>query len=92
MHRDMLQIKGRGITPNPRHHTAIIPDRLFPDLLHQAIMRIVDSEEGRRPWAPSVRIVNLSIGFPARALTRRMSPAGRLVIDDEIALMKRRGI
>jgi len=59
--------------------TAIIPDRLFPDLLHQAIMRIVDSEEGRRPWAPSVRIVNLSIGFPARALTRRMSPAGRLL-------------
>ena len=57
----------------------VIPNRLFTDLLHRAIRRIVEGEAGREPVAPSVRIINLSIGAQARALVRRMSPVGRLL-------------
>jgi hypothetical protein len=57
----------------------IIPNRLLTDLLHQAVRRIVEGEDGREAAAPSVRIVNLSIGAQARALVRRMSPVGRLL-------------
>lgn len=55
------------------------PERLFPDLLHRAIRRIQEGENGRDATAPSVRIINLSIGAQARALTRQMSPVGRLL-------------
>lgn len=55
------------------------PDRLFPDLLHRAIRRIHEGDDGRLATAPSVRIINLSIGDSVRALTRRMSPVGRLL-------------
>lgn len=57
----------------------VVPDRLFPDLLHAAIKRIVYGDGSRPPAAPSVRIVNFSIGAESRALTRRMSPIGRLL-------------
>lgn len=60
-------------------HEQIIPDRLLTDLLHSAVKRIVDGEAGRDPVAPSVRIINLSIGAQARALVQRMSPVGRLI-------------
>jgi hypothetical protein len=52
---------------------------LLTDLLHRAIRRIVEGEAGHEAAAPSVRVVNLSIGVPARALVRRISPAGRLL-------------
>lgn len=57
----------------------VVPNRLFPDLLHRAIKRIVEGDGGHEPAVPSVRVVNLSIGVPNRALTRRMSPIGRLL-------------
>ncbi|MDR1513309.1 MAG: S8 family peptidase [Propionibacteriaceae bacterium] len=57
----------------------ILPDRLLPDLLHSAIRRMQRGEDGRAATAPSVRVVNLSIGEQTRALTRRMSPVGRLL-------------
>ncbi|MBB1022903.1 S8 family peptidase [Dietzia sp. DQ12-76] len=60
-------------------HEQILPDRLLADLLHRAVKRIVEGEAGRGPVAPSVRIINLSIGAQARALVRRMSPVGRLL-------------
>ncbi len=60
-------------------HEQILPKRLLPDLLHRAVKRIVEGEAGRGPAAPSVRIINLSIGAQARALVRRMSPVGRLL-------------
>lgn len=67
----------------PREYPAgsehVVPDQLFTDLLHRSIRRIVEGEPGREPAAPSVRIVNLSIGAQARALARRMSPVGRLL-------------
>ncbi len=60
-------------------HEHVLPNRLFPDLLHRAVRRIVEGEGGRGATARSVRIINLSIGAQARALVRRMSPAGRLL-------------
>lgn len=64
----------------------VLDDELFPDLLHRAILRIVGDGRGQRPEAPSVRIVNLSIGAESRALVRKMSPIGRLL--DWLALEK----
>lgn len=57
----------------------VIPNRLLTDLLHRAVKRIVEGDAGRDAAAPSVRIVNLSIGAQSRALVRRMSPVGRLL-------------
>jgi hypothetical protein len=60
-------------------HEQVVADKLLTDLLHRAVRRIVEGEAGREPTAPSVRIVNLSIGAESRALVRRMSPPGRLL-------------
>ena len=57
----------------------LIPNRLLTDLLHRAVRRIVEGDGSVPAAAPSVRIVNLSIGAEARALVQRMSPAGRLL-------------
>lgn len=57
----------------------IISNKLLTDLLHRAVKRIVEGDDGRPAAAPSVRIVNLSIGAQTRALVRRMSPVGRLL-------------
>ncbi|SER87461.1 Subtilase family protein [Propionibacterium cyclohexanicum] len=57
----------------------VVPDRLLPDLLHRAIRRMMVGEGNQPAAAPSVRVVNLSIGAQTRALTRIMSPAGRLL-------------
>ncbi|WP_371164743.1 S8 family peptidase [Buchananella felis] len=60
-------------------HEEVLPDRLLPDLLHRAVKRIIEGEAGCDPVAPSVRVINLSIGAQVRALVRRMSPVGRLL-------------
>jgi hypothetical protein len=52
---------------------------LLPDLLHRAIRRIVEGEGDHPAAASSVRIINVSIGVPARAFVRRVSPVGRLL-------------
>lgn len=55
------------------------PDMLLVDLLHRAVVRIVAGDGSAPAAAPSVRVINLSIGIPTRALARRMSPVGRLL-------------
>ncbi|MFJ2618495.1 hypothetical protein [Glutamicibacter sp. NPDC087344] len=70
---------------NP-HSEHVLDETLFPDLLHRAILRIVEGEHGQPPAAPSVRIIKLSIGAESRALVRKMSPLGRLL--DWLALTK----
>ncbi|MDO4900690.1 S8 family peptidase [Actinomyces sp.] len=57
----------------------VLPDTLLVDLLHRAVRRLFVGESGRPAWAPSVRIINLSIGDRDRPLIRRMSPVGRLL-------------
>jgi hypothetical protein len=52
------------------------PGALFVDILHAAVQRLLG---GTSPTAPTVKLINLSIGDPARAFTRRMSPLARLL-------------
>lgn len=60
-------------------HEIVVEGQLLTDLLHRAVRRIVEGDGDQTPAAPSVRIVNLSIGAESRALVRRMSPLGRLL-------------
>lgn len=57
----------------------VLPNTLFTDLLHRSVRRLFTESASRPPWAPSVRVINLSIGDGARPLTRMMSPVGRLL-------------
>ena len=65
--------------PSDQYVERVSPDTLFVDLLHRAVRRILIGASSRPPVAPSVRIINLSIGDRGRPLVRRMSPIGRLV-------------
>lgn len=72
------------VTPilEPHEHLeteVVLQDRLLTDLIHAAFVRIFEGSGGAAPAAPSIRIVNLSIGDPARAFARRISPVARLL-------------
>ncbi len=57
-----------------------IPDDVLPvDLLHRAMRRMYEQEGDKAPAAPTVRIVNLSIGDRGRPFLREMSPWARLL-------------
>jgi hypothetical protein len=60
-----------------REHTP--PDVLLIDLVHRAVRRIFVGEAGQQPVAPSIRVINLSIGDDARVFDREMSPWARLI-------------
>lgn len=53
--------------------------QLLVDLVHRSLRRIVEGDGAQSAVAPSVRIVNLSIGDPGRAFVRRLSPLARLL-------------
>ena len=54
-------------------------DKLFVDVLHRAVKRIIEGENGEGPIAPTIKVVNLSIGDPVRQLATVMSPLARLI-------------
>jgi len=56
-----------------------LPDELLVDLVHRAFHRMFEGDGTHPPTAPSVRVVNLSIGDPARMFVRRMSPFAKLL-------------
>ncbi len=58
---------------------AMPPDRLCIDLIWQVFIRMFDGEGGEEPTAPTVRIVNLSIGDAKRRFAGVMSPWARLI-------------
>lgn len=57
----------------------VLRDRLLVDLIHQAFRRIFEGEGSGDPQAPSVRIINLSIGDPIQMFVRRISPLAKLL-------------
>ena len=58
----------------------VIPDDVLPvDLVHRAIVRMFDGESDEPPVSPRIRVVNLSIGDPARPFVREMSGWARLL-------------
>lgn len=57
----------------------VLRDELLVDVVHRAFRRMFNGEAGQPPTAPSVRIVNLSVGDPARVFVREVSPLARLL-------------
>ena len=57
-----------------------IPQDILPiDLVHRAVRRLYEGENGEPPVAPSVRVINLAICDSARPLNREMSSWARLL-------------
>jgi hypothetical protein len=67
---DTFHVRRREQTP---------PDLLLIDLVHRAVRRLYAGDQGQQPVAPSVRVINLSIGDEARVFDREMSPWARLI-------------
>jgi hypothetical protein len=70
--------------PDPRdfrvpRSEAIPADRLTVDLLHGAVKRLYEGEGQTAAVAPTIRVLNLSIGDPSRPLDGPMSPFARMV-------------
>ncbi len=55
------------------------PDRLVIDLVWRVFIRMFDGEGGEDPTAPTVRIVNLSLGDAKRRFAGVISPWARLI-------------
>ncbi len=63
-------------TPRPEG----IPENcLTVDLIHRAVKRLFEGDQEEGPTAPQVKVINLSIGDPARQFTQSMSPFARLL-------------
>lgn len=54
-------------------------DRLLIDLFHQAVRRIFEGEGDTRAVAPTVKVINLSVGDGNRPFDTDLSPWARLV-------------
>lgn len=58
----------------------VVPrDELLVDLIHRAFHRMFEGDGDDEAAAPSVRVVNLSVGDPSRVFVRRLSPLARLL-------------
>lgn len=64
---------------NPRRREHTPDDVLLIDLIHRAVKRICEGDAGQPAVAPTVRVINLSIGDEARLFVREMSPWARLL-------------
>lgn len=57
-----------------------IPETTLPaDLVYRAIRRILEGEAGEAAIAPTVKVINLSIGDTSRSFAHFLSPLARLV-------------
>lgn len=65
--------------PNSPRPEQFPEDVLFIDYIHRAVKRIVKGEGRDEPAAPTVKIVNLSIGDRLRSFSQMMSPLARLL-------------
>lgn len=54
-------------------------DVLLVDLIHRAVKRICEGDADNPPAAPTVRVINLSIGDEHRVFDRELSPWARLL-------------
>ena len=65
--------------PNSPRPEQLPEDILFVDYIHRAVKRIVEGEGEDEPAAPTVKIINLSIGDCLRPFSQMMSPLARLL-------------
>lgn len=66
--------------PNSNPREECTPDdRLLVDLVHVAVRRMFDGAPGVPPSAPTVRVINLSVGDRYRPFAGELSPWARLL-------------
>jgi Subtilase family len=66
--------------PNSNPREECTPDdRLLVDLVHEAVRRMFDGAPGVPPAAPTVRVINLSVGDKHRPFAGELSPWARLL-------------
>lgn len=63
----------------PRRDESIPDDILSVDLVHRAVHRMFERDGTLEPVAPTVRIINLSVGDPSRLFDRALSPWAKLL-------------
>lgn len=63
--------------PNNEEH--VPSDHLLVDVIHRAVKRMFEPEDGRPPVAPTVKIINFSIGDPARMYFHSVSPLAKML-------------
>lgn len=63
-------------SPSPEQ---IPDDVLVVDHIHRAVLRMFEGEGTGEASAPTIRIINFSIGDPCRQFTQMMSPLARLI-------------
>lgn len=73
-----LYLRPIMFAPTDRDQESTEADRLLIDTIYRAVLRMKGSE-GEEGVAPSVFLVNLSIGDARRPFTRTMSPFARLL-------------
>jgi hypothetical protein len=54
-------------------------DRLPVDVIHRAVRRLFEGDGGEPPVAPTVRIINFSVGDGSRVFDSEVSPLARLL-------------
>lgn len=68
----------------PNYHSVrkdewIPDDVLVVDLIHRSVKEIFDNSNGQSPAAPTVKVINLSIGLRDRMFFNSMSPLAKLL-------------
>jgi hypothetical protein len=64
---------------NQRRRERTPDDELLIDLVHRAVKRIAHSDGVQSAVAPTVRVINLSVGLDSHVFIREMSPWARLI-------------
>ena len=67
------------IVPGGERRELMPSDQLGIDLMWRAFLRMLEGEAGEAPTAPTVRIVNLSLGDAKRRFAGVMSPWAKLI-------------
>lgn len=65
--------------PGDRRIEQTPDDVLLIDLVHRAVKRICEGDAQEGPAAPTVRVINLSVGLSSRVFAREISPWARLL-------------
>lgn len=68
--------------PDPRtiNNAETLPDNELPlDIIHRAVRRLFEGDGDLLPVAPSIKVINLSIGDPNIHFSGKMSPFARLL-------------
>lgn len=65
-------------TSNPRQEQTP-DDRLLLDVVHLAVRRMFEGSPGVQPTAPTVKVINLSVGDKSRPFAGDLSPWARLL-------------